>query len=372
MPIIRRRLQSSDVHPDDIRYHDSSDTVQRFLDGEWKDAPESDPRQLITLPPRTTSDPKCDSAASVSAALAGQIGEVITGIENGMTALQIAGLILGLFSFGVFAIFINIALFIADLMLDAGASVLDAALTPAVYDELTCALYCNMDSQGRIDQAGLDATMAQVTTNVGGIGAVVLNSMLALAGFGGVSNLGAAGTETGDCSECDCDTEWCYLHDFTVTDSGFEPDPLNTVDYGIWEIITGWTYTDATNVQTGITTGNRLVRIKRTFTSVNVTKIIVTYDYTGGTYDNTSVNAFDLTAGGVNRIAITRAAMTNGTNLTQTWTTAGTMIDSILLGIRSSRDITSPYAYSGNVRVISIQVEGTGVNPFGDDNCEPG
>jgi hypothetical protein len=111
-----------------------------------------------------------------------------------------------LLSFGVFAIFISIALTVADGMIGAGASALTAALTGAVYDQLKCILYCHMNPQGQVSEGQLAAIEADVTAQIGGLAATTINSMLSLAGFAGVSNLASLGTSTGDCSDCtDCD-----------------------------------------------------------------------------------------------------------------------------------------------------------------------
>lgn len=204
MPIIRKQLKPSDVYPEDMRYVPETDMVQRFVDGEWKDAPGSDPRRQTLFPPRVTSDTACDAAQSVVDAFKNQIDGILLAIDNGATAFAIAGTILGLFSFGPFGVLIGIALFIADQMLSAGTTALTAALTPEVYDQLVCILQCRMDNNGRLDQASFNEVLADVSAQIGGLAAGILNSMLNLAGFGGVNNLGALGSSTGDCSECDC------------------------------------------------------------------------------------------------------------------------------------------------------------------------
>src|SRR6187431_2802895 len=117
MPIIRKKLSPDEVYPTTIRYNPDTDTVQSLIDGEWVDNPAVDPRTNTLFPPRITSDSKCDAAQSVSDASQNQIAQIITAIGNGATAFTIAGFILGLLSFGVFAIFISIALAIADAMI---------------------------------------------------------------------------------------------------------------------------------------------------------------------------------------------------------------------------------------------------------------
>ena len=204
MPLIRKQLKQSDVYPDDIRYNEGTETFQSFIDGEWTDNPNGDPRRQTTFPPRLTGDTACDAAQSVTDALEGQISQILTAIDNAGTAYTIAGLILGLLAFGPFGVFIGIALFLADQMLSAGTTALEAALTPAVYEQFKCAVYCQMDNNGRITESGLANIQAEVNAMIGGLGAAILNGMTSLAGFGGINNLASLGTATGDCSECEC------------------------------------------------------------------------------------------------------------------------------------------------------------------------
>jgi hypothetical protein len=206
MPIIRKQLKPADVYPENIRYNPDTETVQSLIGDEWVDNPDADPRNQTTFPPRLTSDPACDAAQSITDAFKAQIDGVITAIDGAQSAFTIAGIILSLFSFGVFGIFISLALFLAHAMLDAGTTAINAALTTPVYHTFTCILLCHMDSSGRITAGDLDAVKSDVDDNIGGLGAVILNAMLSLAGEGGINNLASLGTSTGDCSDCDvCD-----------------------------------------------------------------------------------------------------------------------------------------------------------------------
>lgn len=218
MPVIRRKLDPNTVYPETVRYDPMTDTVQTNVNGEWVDNPEADPRTQTTYPPRITSNTKCDAAQSVSDAFKGHVDETITAIGNAATAFTIAGIILSLLSFGTFAVFISIALTVADAMIGIGASALTAALTTPVYEQFTCILFCNMDANGRLQAGGLAAVQGDVDAQIGGAAATVLNSMLALAGEGGVNNLASLGASTGDCSSCtDCDC----LHESDVAIGAF-------------------------------------------------------------------------------------------------------------------------------------------------------
>lgn len=371
MPIIRKRLEPSEVYPDDIRYNPSGDQVEVLIDGVWTPAPESDPRKQTTLPPRVTANTKCDAAESVAVALENQINGIATAIDNAQTVAQIAALILGLFSFGVFAIFINIALAIAGYMLDAGTAAIEAALPPSAFDTLACILYCHMDNNGRIKAGSLPLIQTDVGDQIGGLGAGILNDMLSLAGEGGINNLAAQGTATGDCDECGCSEDWCYLFDFTLTDGDFSRETGAGDNNGDYVAGQGWNTSDFLNVVQNPDTANRLAYIKRAFSSTTITKVILTYNYTGGTFDSNALRALIIFLNAVDRGSITRAVILNGTNLTLTIEGTYEGIEEIGLYVRSSRDISSPYTYSGSGRLVSVQMEGTGSNPFGVDNCTP-
>lgn len=204
MPIIRRKLDVNTVYPANMRYDEGTDTVQSNVNGDWIDNPEADPRHQTTLPPRITANPACDAAQSVVDAIKSQVDGTVDAIDNGKTAFTIAGIILSVFTFGTFAVFVTIALGIADAMLGFGTTAIEAALTSTAYETLRCILFCQMDSQGRITADDLADIQSQVTDQIGGIGATIINSMLALAGEGGINNLASTGTSTGDCDDCDC------------------------------------------------------------------------------------------------------------------------------------------------------------------------
>lgn len=204
MPIIRRQLKPSDVYPIDLRYNSDTDTVQSLINDTWTDNPDADPRTHTTLPARLTADPACDAAQSVSDALKGQINEIKTAIDNASTLFTIAGIILSIFTFGAYAIFITLALGIGGDMVAAGTAAITAALTDPVWDTFTCILFCHFGTDGRVKTGEFSQIMSDVTDQIGGLGATILNAMLSLAGEGGVNNLAAIGTSTGDCVACEC------------------------------------------------------------------------------------------------------------------------------------------------------------------------
>ena len=372
MPLIRKQLKPSDVYPDDIRYNPSGDKVERFIDGEWKESPQSDPRKQTTLPPRITADTKCDAAASIADALEGQISEIVTAIGNASTAFTIAGIILSILSFGVFAIFISIALGIADFMIGLGSTAIAAALPPSAFDTLKCILYCYMDDQGRIAEGDLINIQQDTVDQIGATGGTIINSMIDLAGVGGLNGLSAVGTSTGDCSACTgCATTWCEIFDFTADSGGWQAKTLGS---GFWGTLVPdqWDGTDAIDTVSSPDLAHRGVMLGRIFATRTVTHIAVNYDLTKGNIDQVSGSGFRLSSGDIFTGSVLRniafSVLVNGTDLTQDWT-GSISAEEIQFWLFSSRDQSVPYAYGGVVTIKSILMEGEGENPFGEDNC---
>jgi len=204
MPIIRRKLDENTVYPSNLRYNAETDTVQSLVNGSWVDNPSADPRNQTYFPPRASADPQCDAAASVVAAYHAQIDQIIDAINNASSGFTIAGIILSFLEFGPFAVLIDLALLLANTMITAGASAIEAALTEPVWEQFQCILFCQFDSSGKLKSGGLAQAESDTTDQIGGLAAIVLNALLQISGEGGVGALAATGTATGDCSACEC------------------------------------------------------------------------------------------------------------------------------------------------------------------------
>lgn len=371
MPIIRKKLAPSDVYPADIRYNPSGDQVEVLIDGVWQPAPQSDPRKQTTLPPRLTADPGCDAARSIADALKNQIDQIILGIDNASTAFTIAGIILSIFSFGVFAIFVSIALAIADFMIGLGSAAIEAALPPSAFDTLACILYCYIDDQGRVHAEDIPNIQQDVVDQIGATGGTIINSMIDLAGVGGLNGLASVGTSTGDCSTCGCATTWCKQFTFTTSAEGWDAMALGA---GIWgTLVPGqWDGTDAIDTVSSPDLAHRGVMLRRIFATRTVTHINVVYDLTKGNIDLVSGSGYRLASGDIFSGSVLRniafSVLVNGTNLSQDWTGSVSM-EEVQLWLFSSRDSTAPYTYGGIANIKTILMEGEGENPFGPDDC---
>lgn len=166
--------------------------------------------------------------------------------------------------------------------------------------------------------------------------------------------------------DCPCTDSWCYNFDFAT--AGLEDwSKVATIGAGVLSVGNGISYEDVIDTISNPDVAGRAVYMQRDFTATTITKITATFDVTYGTYDFGGT-AEALFINGSAAVSRTRAQSANGTNRTIQWTGAQ-VASSIRFFCRSSRDQTAPYAYSGNVLLKSVRVEGTGVNPFGSDNC---
>jgi len=335
MPIVRRKLDANTVYPTNIRYNEDTDTIQSLIGDDWVDNPAADPRTQTLFPPRLTSDPACDGAQSVVDALKGQISGVTEAIDNSKTLFTIAGIILSIFTFGTFGVFISLALAAADAMVGAGTTAINAALTDPVWHTLVCILMCNMTSEGRLNTGALATVISQVDDQIGGLGASIIDSMLSLAGEGGINNLASLGSSTGDCSDCGCNV-WCYEYDFTLTDGGW------TAVYGSWTGGTGWVGTAAGTAVA--------IAIDKTLDAFTVTHIEV-----------------DVTATGTCNVGIT---VDGSFTVYEIDVPTGTYSwDGEFGGTVMELNPSSGASQGANVTMTRILFRGTGPNPFGEDNC---
>lgn len=349
MPIIRRKLDVNTVYPANLRYNPDTDTVQSLIGDEWVDNPDADPRRQTTLPPRMTASPACDAAQSVADAIQGQINGVIEAIDNASTLFTIAGIILSLFTFGTFGVFISLALGAADSMVGAGSAAIEAALTSPVYETFRCILFCHMNSAGRVIPGEMELIVADINDQIGGLGASILNSMLQIAGEGGVNNLASLGTSTGDCEDCACVPTWCYRFDFTLSDYGW------AADFGTWVASSGWQGV-AFGSGGGLSNLMKNYGFDLTVTSIKVHSI--------GSGFTAGQRQLDLTLDSDPPVAHVLSPDVNGDFVGQ-YNQADFVpfsFDTIQLywGGAGSHDITIDW----------IEYHGEGENPFGEDNCE--
>jgi hypothetical protein len=215
LQIVRKKLTPDEITPPDVRYNPDCDCTQSTWDGgaTWVDNPGVDPRTApqYQAPGISTSDPACDGAARIAAALKRSIDKTVA-TSN---AVQLASALLDVFLFIVPVIgIIAEAIYIAALALLAiGTAAIDAAFTSDVYDEFKCIAYCHLNSMGQFTTEAWEAFQTDCFTHFG-IGTVsdVLQINFDTLGIVGFNNAVSVGTETGDCSACP-GCAWCWEWD---------------------------------------------------------------------------------------------------------------------------------------------------------------
>lgn len=250
------------------------------------------------------------------------------------------------------------------------AAEFEAAFEGTIWDDLLCSAYCWIDENGTYTQETALRVALEVLTVENPIAGQWLYDTISMLGGAGMTNLARAGySGTRDCTLCDCSSAWCHYFDFSTGQQGWELKESAETFYGVYEPGVGWIPTD--NVQDGDPpAGNRQVRIAVPFTSTNITRVIVNFDYVGGVFGNSNLTAHGIVADGVLKFNRTRNNTIDANDQQIEWTDAGTFCTEIEVYLRSSQDTTVPYAYSGSAVINYIVIEGTGINPFVDDNCE--
>lgn len=216
MEIVRLFLSADQLNPPGVRYDPTTDTVQTNVGGTWIDTPAADPRTSpgALLPARTGGDPRCDAAANMTAKVKSIVDFFIA---TGEIAAFVGGIIdiIAIF-FPLFGTIAEILWTLGEVLLGLGTTALATAFTTTVYDDLTCYFYCAADANGQLNASGLANVLANVNALQSSTVATAINAIFASLGWVGISNAGATGEETGDCSACtDCNPDWQFFPDAT-------------------------------------------------------------------------------------------------------------------------------------------------------------
>lgn len=376
MEVVRKRLTQTEIQPANIRYNSGTDTVQFSPDNgaNWYDTPEADPRHsdAFRLPALSGGDPQCDAAANMvkwikdfldqATALLGEGAGVLT-IVN--TAIPIYELISG-GSLTLLALLTGVA----ETLFSIGYTALLAAMDSTAYDALLCAFFCNLPSDGQVSAALLAEIESDITDTLNTTAGIIVNALLFLQGEVGLSNAGAIGSESGDCSGCDCG--WCYTWDGANSPA--------------WTFFTDANYSGghrgafsspnfvATAGGTGNPNSTEILAAIVLSMPATIRRIAVTFSRTPGSF---SVNGgqqdamiFDSGNGYYNGTTLEhRASNTTESNFTWVWTGTQVVASNISLWMFASETLGAP---SGFITISKIVIEGSGDpsdNPFGTDNC---
>jgi hypothetical protein len=150
---------------------------------------------------------------------------------------------------------------------------------------------------------------------------------------------------------------WIQNFDFTEEDGGFsKAASVGQTPAGSWSDGTGWVSEDFNTA--GL--NRRSVAIGVNIANTTITGLVMTYNFTKGTYDPGSTYGlvYDIDGGVIAQVPF--ASMSNGNGQTYEWSgsQAATNI-SLYLRCHSSTS-----AYAGLAQITALTITGEGVNPF--------
>lgn len=323
-----------------------------FDDGQtWQPDKVNDPRfSNPTLPPLTSGtshERRCQTANSIVTALEEEQQkqlDILQGQANLATSIfdSIAAFLAIVGATGVGALFALISLLIGLLVRTIISMIpedFEAQFTLTTWQTLVCIIYCEMDEDANISESAWQTIKQRALTEVptayaGNWCSDMINAM----GVVGLTNAGRAGYGgSRDCTTCDCDETWCFEFNFVTDDYDFE------ATFGQWTLGQGW-------VGTSAGTGKSIsIHKAHSMTTITHLEADVTFNPRGNL--NFSIG--------------TTGVLTANNVLSNTYTWDGSVTDD---------DITfnpSAGASQGNSVILTrVLLRGTGVNPFGEDNCE--
>lgn len=279
--VIRKRLDETEVTPANLRWNVDCDCVQQSPDGgvTWIDSPTQDPRSstLFQVPARTGGDPHCDSAQQMHDRVKNMLDAIIASSDV-LQAINSVVAIIALF-FLELGIIIEAIWAIVSAIFSVGTTTLNAALTDDQYDLLLCIFYCNIGSDGTVTADQFATIKSQVTAQLNTVAGAAINQALDAIGFVGLTNAGALGEVTGDCSACDCG--WCFEWDFTTTDGAADGWHIPAGGNGTYTSGTGYVGT----FENSVTVSDIFLKLTANFTQVATFSYTYTMtDGCGGNY----------------------------------------------------------------------------------------
>jgi hypothetical protein len=354
--VLRSRLQASDVTPANIRYNPDTDTVQMSPDGgtTWNDATGSDPRRApaFRLPARTGVDRRCDAAANMVAWIHNFMDEVIADLTGIGTAGLVLSTALNAWSLlfeptAIIELIATSAEFIGGL----GSTVLGAAFDSTAYDQMLCIFFCASDVDGQISPDGFLSVQSQIAAQLNTTAAIVMALILGAQGEVGLSNAGAIGTETGDCSAC-TDCGWCFRFDATHDLSTWTSLPWNSCPGDSPSVYTGTVWQNGTVTIDGCS-GHNL-----TYIHLRIVLGATTFISDGAAHRNGTPPANATIWANGDGSLFSGTEIWNGSWLAG----AGLDVDSLEILFFTVDSLDS-------FDIDWIQFSGTDDNPFGENNC---
>jgi hypothetical protein len=356
-----------------LRYNEDGNLEVSYDGGQtWQDGSQYDPRyNAPTYPPNGAVDTKCQAAANATAYLENSIDELSDWLAANSSLAGLVAVIIGILSvagiIGTGGAATPAILALAAALLELGASGLAVIFTSEVYDTYRCILLCHLDDNGAISPFRFKDFLTAINNEFTGSLQTVLWNWTNNLGSVGLTNLGSISSgSVADCSGCD-ECEWCHDFYFDEYDDtwgwvGFIGYTAQSTD-GV-----GLNYQDFVNTTGSEPLGVRGVYIRRDIAPTIVNRIEITYSIQKGTY-NLPETMFGLTVNDTVVIDVSSTAETNGTDKLRVWT-GNALTERVFVAVRSSRDASEPYSYSGSCSVRKIRMEGKGSCPFGDCYCD--
>lgn len=341
--------------PPQYRYNDQG-RLEKSTDGgqTWNPADAEDPRFnspiFPPLPPDTPDATRCRAAENAKIAIHDMVDQFIA---EGATWAGIAGataaLLALLFVFITLGAATPAVVGLAAAILSAGVTAIDAAFTPAVYTTLRCILYCACKDDGSWDAAAWEQVKSEINAQFTGVVHSILSKQIDALGPAGLTNAGRTDISGPvSCNDCtDCPQEWCYTFDFTASDGGWAA-------YGA-----GASYAAGTGWRTVAGVGGYVAYIQKSIsqtTTVTSVKLEFAWDSTPP-----RSNGF-IKYGAVNRTF-------NPGNSPQT--ASGLAVNPTLIQVAIGNGSNQGNGTGTLGEITRVTVTGTGVNPFGTDNCPP-
>lgn len=340
--------------------------IEQLVDGVWVE-PEGD----YTIPPvpdrdePTAEERRCLAAANAARVLELLYENVTDSFNEDRTLEEAVAALLA----AIAATFFWLAPIAAGLLLLALAAMETIYLlveffgadlwTTEFTDALKCILFgCSVDTAGVVTfdyncvMEGLNTTLSHPDLDVAQLRLLVQLGYL-LGVIGGVDALNHAGAttsiETADCD--DCDVEWCFEFDFTLSDGGWSPDTPLGLDANYTPSV-GWT-----QATFGGSTG--------TYIYISVDPTLFTHAYFE--YEaagNGTSSTFSLSLAGSIDLYDSTAVVLN-TPYAHVWNGEVTG-DRVMLQVGNSNT-----GGGGTSKITLARFHGRGECPFGEPNCVP-
>lgn len=350
--VVRKLLAPEQVTPENVRWNADCNCLQQTADGgtTWVNNPAGDPRNGdgYRLPPRTTSDPRCDAAANMTA----QLKKAVFIFEQEIAQFQLANQLLDvvlLFLPGVGWV-LDAILAAVSILVTIGADAISSAFNDTQWGIVECILYCDISGNGTVTQAQFDQILDDMHTQCDTVVYDVLYTLLTLSlGVVGLSNAGATGYETGDCDSCAC--RWCrtYLGGDGLGDWIVPYDILGNAG---GEYNSGLDQIDGTSINEQ----NNVWASAELLGALHITEISISFNYVnegGEGSDTSSLNTF---IDGVR----TFTTYTGGTGSSSyTWT--GDALASTSIGFLITAQVS--------VEITCIELKGFGTPPATGRDC---